>query len=377
MTPNLPTKRPEPEETFTGQVHKYHSNFYYVAVSEADFSNTLLACSIKGMLKKALKADDEAGSVLVGDHVTLDNVDPVNNTARIIKIAPRRNLISRPKIANVDQVIVVHPYKEPDFDTTQVDRYLIRIALSQLPAVVCVSKSDLVDDRESTLDDIKALYHTQLGYPVVFTSIYEAEELNILKAKCQQKISVMAGPSGGGKSSLLNALNPKLNLKTGDVSAKIERGQHTTRHVELVAVGNETFIADTPGFSQLRFDDVLPRQLENAFHEFSPYRSQCSFSDCLHKDEDGCAVLSSTGADKIPESRYASYRLFLEEALTYKQQAQDSSDKSEYGYKKIQGKGNKEVNILRLKEKNREASRRTQRQQVSSMLDDVETDDLD
>jgi ribosome biogenesis GTPase len=202
------------------------------------------------------------------------------------------------------------------------------------------------------------------------------------------RVSVLAGPSGAGKSSLLNALNPDLQLRVGEVSGKIERGQHTTRHVELLQLqeaDSETLIADTPGFSNLKFNTVLPRQLESIFRDFAPFREQCAFSDCLHTAEtdpdtgklrdEGCAVLANLS--DISETRYRSYLAMLAEARTYKEESQVTSQKQEYGYKEVSKKGRDAVKILRLKERNRDLSRRTQRQQVDLMHAEEDGADLD
>ena len=351
MSDSLP---PNAESVLTGRLRKYHSNFYYV-----EAGGVLYECAIRGLIKK------EGGDVLVGDFVELDSVNPATRTARIQRILERKNAISRPKLANVDQVLVVYSLMEPQFDPHQMDRYLTHIELAGLTPALCISKADLAAT-DADLEKIRAVYTERLGYQVFFTTVKNAESLDAVRALAKGKITVLAGPSGSGKSSLLNALNADLQLRVGEVSEKIARGQHTTRHVELLSLfedSPDTLIADTPGFSNLKFNYVLPVQLEAAFRDFAPYRAQCSFSDCLHVDEEGCAVRENL--DHIAESRYRSYLDLLAEARLYKDEVNSTSQKQEFGYKQLDRKGKDSVRILRLKEKNRDASRRTQKQQVS------------
>jgi ribosome biogenesis GTPase len=348
----------------TGRLRKYHSNFYYV-----EANGVLYECMLRGLIKK------EGTDVLVGDFVELDSIDSATKTARINRVLERKNAISRPKMANIDQVLVVYSLHEPEFDPQQLDRYLTHIELAGLTPIICVSKADLAQSPDE-LTRIEDLYNKQLGYSVFFTSVQDSTSLDAIRQLAQGKISVLAGPSGSGKSSLLNALNPNLQLRVGEVSEKIARGQHTTRHVELLPLfedRTDTFIADTPGFSNLRFNYVLPNQLEAAFRDFAPYRDQCAFSDCLHIDEADCAVRAHLNA--LAESRYQSYKDLLAEARLYKDEANTTSQKEEFGYKQLDRKGKDAVRILRLKEKNRDASRRTMKQRVSQFTGDDETAD--
>lgn len=351
----------------SGRLIKYHANFYYVEVG-----NQLYECSLKGLLKKAIKGDNQGGDILVGDCVTLDNPDEVNHTARITDIQPRSNALTRPKIANVDQVLVVYSVQQPDFDFNQMDRYLTHIAMAGIPALICISKTDL--DIDSTkLKQIQALYADTLGYPVYTTSVYTPESLLPIKNVLKEKITVLAGPSGAGKSSLLNVLKPALDLKVGEVSQKIERGQHTTRHVELLEIDANTYIADTPGFSQLRFDTIMPRTLAAVFLEFQNLESSCTFADCLHlPDSQGCSLLENASA--ISKSRYQSYLDMMAEAAEYREEAQKTSQKTDYGFKTTSNKGKKDLAILRLKGKQRQVGRNTQRQQLDQLADSSDED---
>jgi ribosome biogenesis GTPase len=350
----MPDLQPDsPPAQRVGRLLKYHSNFYYV---EAD--GVLYECALRGLLKK------EGLDVLVGDFVALDSVNEAAKTARVQRVVDRKNAITRPKLANVDQVVVVYSLREPLFDPNQMDRYLTHVELAGLEPILCISKADLAQDG-AEISRIQALYQEQLGYQVMFTSVKDPRSLQTIKAIIQDKITVLAGPSGSGKSSLLNTLNPQFKLRVGEVSAKVSRGAHTTRHVELLALtvdDPQTLIADTPGFSNLKFNTTLPLQIAGLFRDFQPYKTDCAFTDCLHVDEEGCHVL--THRDQIADTRYQSYLDMLSEARAYKEEVAATSQKQEFGYKQLDRKGKVSLQILRLKEKNRDGSRRTQKQQV-------------
>lgn len=320
--------------------------------------------------------------MLAGDWVVLDSVEDTHRTGRIIDIEPRQNELGRPKVANVDQVVIVHPLREPDFSYEQLDRYLTHTALAGLDAAICISKSDLGDDDQER-DKIIGIYEQKLRLPLVFTSIHDMASFKIVRELVSGKTSVLAGVSGAGKSTLLNQLNPNLNLRVGKVSGKIGRGQHTTRHVELLEVLPQVDIADTPGFSNLKFDYVLPARIEAVYPDFKLFRDQCHFSDCLHLDEADCGVRPYVG-NAIALSRYESYQAMILEALNYQEALQSSSQKQEQQYKTRHRKGrNKNMKILRIDEKDREASRKARNQQVSTLLegycdlDSIEEETLD
>lgn len=353
-----------------GRLLKRHSHFYYV-----DAGGTLYECMGRGLLKKG------GEEPLVGDFVELDSVDSANRTARIRAILPRRNELGRPRIANADGVLVIYSLKEPTFDPLQTDRYLTHIELAGLTPVLCVTKTDLADS-PAELDAIAALYDERLDYRVIFTSVQRAETLNVLRECLKGRVMVLAGPSGGGKSSLLNALNPALRLRVGEVSGKLARGTHTTRHASLLPLAADdpdTLIADTPGFSNLRFDTILPSRIEAIYRDFSPFRSNCAFSDCLHIAEENCAVrthlhLTYSGqpvslGNMIAESRYASYLALIAEAREAEEALKAGGQKDEPSYKVLHRKGQKPLHILRLREKNRDAARNTQKQQVNRLAE--------
>lgn len=318
-------------------------------------------CFLRGLLKK------EGTEILVGDWVELDNVEESNKTARIVNVLPRQNDLTRPKIANVDQVFIVHPYQEPVFSPYQLDRYLTHVELAGLTPVVCISKCDLAA-QPSDLEEIQALYQDRLHYPVLFTSVHRPETLAPFRDAAREKVSVLAGLSGAGKSSLLNALKPVLSLKVQEVSEKLSRGQHTTRHVELIEMEQGMYVADTPGFSNLKFNYVMPEEIEAIYRDFEPFREDCEYSNCLHVDEPGCAVLAHL--EEISQTRYESYREVLLEAQAYHEEMKSQSQKNEYGKKTLHRKGKDDLQIVRLKEKAREASRRTMKQALPGYFDE-------
>lgn len=341
-----------------GRILKYHSNYYYVYSQ-----GQLYECFVRGLLKK------EGLEIWVGDEVLLDSVDEANHTARVHSVLPRSSHLTRPKVANIQQVLIVHPLKQPDFSFAQLDRYLTHVLLAGLAPVLCVSKSDLADaSAEALIQRIKWVYNTGLGFPVHFTSILDHHWKNELNDCLKSKTSVVAGVSGAGKSSLLNTLAPGLSLRVQEVSEKIGRGQHTTRHVELVSVGEDAYVADTPGFSNLKFTDVLPPDLLKGFPDFLAYASSCEFDDCLHTDIESCGVILAVQDQQIAQSRYDSYLEMLQESLLCKQTQQNTTQKEEYGVKTLNKKGKKDLQILKLKEKQRESSRRVSRQALTTHL---------
>ncbi len=297
---------------------------------------------------------------MVGDRVTLDNLDPINATGRIINVLERQNQLTRPKIANITKAMVVSSIQNPILDLQQLDRYVTHILLAGIEPMICISKKDLTTGSDE-IEAIQRIYQ-HLNIPVYTTSIKDLESIQHLFNALQGGCVVFAGPSGAGKSSLINSFRPSLNLKVQEVSEKIQRGQHTTRQVALLAMGNDTYIADTPGFSYLKFDDILPQVLESVFPDFASYRDHCHFHNCLHLDEEECQVKANL--ENLSETRYESYKIFVTEATHYIEKLQTTSQKQEYGYKKLKKGKDRDISILKLPEKQRETSRRTQKQQI-------------
>lgn len=331
-----------------GLVTKIFSDFYYVKVGE-----TIFECKVREILKKT------DISVLVGDKVRLEEVDENSKQAAIVEVLPRKNSISRPAIANIDKVIIVAALKEPEFDYIQLNRYLSFAKLHNVDAVICVNKDDLASN-DNAKEHIEQIYGT-LSYEVIFTSAKENKGIERLEEILISGICVLCGQSGVGKSSLLNAILPGLNLRTKEVSSKTQRGTHTTRHTELIEIpfpdGKSAKVADTPGFSNLKFDMIEPEEVDKLFDEIFDFSQGCKFNDCLHVEEDGCNVL--VNLDSLLPYRYESYRTFLEEAIAAKETTSAMSKKNEG---KVKFSGGKK--LAKISSQKREDSRRKSRQNL-------------
>ncbi len=339
-----------------GLVTKIFSDFYYVKVE-----NTTFECKVREILKKT------DISVLVGDKVRLEEIDKNSKQAAIVEVLPRKNSISRPATANIDKVIIVAALKEPEFDYIQLNRYLSFAKLHNIEAVICVNKDDLASNN-SAKEHIEQIY-SNLSYEVIFTSAKEKKGIERLEEILVSGICVLCGQSGVGKSSLLNAILPGLNLRTKEVSLKTLKGTHTTRHTELMEIplpdGKTAQVADTPGFSNLKFDMVDPCDIDKLFDEIFELSSGCKFNDCLHIEEEGCNVLANL--DILPSYRYESYRTFLQEALDAKEIISAMSKKNEG---KVKFSGGKK--LAKISAQKREESRRKSRQNIRNFESEEE-----
>ncbi len=328
-----------------GQIYKIHSDFYYVQKDGQTFE-----CKIREVLKK------QQVKIVVGDFVEFD-------TGVITQVLPKKTFIPRPSVANVDQIVVVSALKHPDLDLHQLNRYISLAKYYKIPVILCFNKEDLGLEQVSQ-DKILSIYGS-LGYEIVFTSALEKRGLEEFCKLLHGKISALCGNSGVGKSSLINALNPNVNLRTKEISEKLNRGTHTTRHCEIISLDENSAIVDTPGFSNVRFDFMLPQNVDNLFDEISKYNDGCKYSDCLHINEDGCEVLKHI--EEIDESRYESYVEFVSEALEYKEKIKYNGIKKESAQKFKNNKAH-----VKISEKKRQASRNTQKQKIYKEITDDE-----
>jgi len=264
-------------------------------------------CRARGSLKK-----DKKG-LMVGDLVKFDMVTDGAGSPTgegiIEEMLPRKNSLLRPPVANVDQLVIVMSLKQPECDWQLVSRLLVLAEKEDLSATVCLNKTDLFNSLEQGKLDSKV---EQFPYPIFYTSAVSGEGLDTLKEKLKDRNSVLAGPSGVGKSTLLNAISPGLSLQTAPVSGKIKRGKHTTRQASLMPLESGGMVVDTPGFTRLNFFDIEPEDLADLFPEFRELHDACGFRDCLHLAEPRCAVREEVGKSLNP-MRYEHYQYFVRE----------------------------------------------------------------
>ncbi|MBE7702603.1 MAG: ribosome small subunit-dependent GTPase A [Cyanobacteria bacterium SIG28] len=329
-----------------GQIFKIHSDFYYV-----DSQGEIFECKLREVIKK------QKQKVYVGDYVEFKN-------GAIERILPRKNFITRPTVANIDQVIIISAVKEPDLNFVQLNRYIAFAKYHQLPTVLCFNKNDL-SDNDKTIEKVFSIYEP-LGFDILFTSALEGYGLEEFKNILQNKTSVLCGSSGVGKSSLINAVTG-FNLKTKDVSEKTGKGTHTTRHCEIVNLNNTCRIVDTPGFSNLKFDFLLPNEVDKLFPEIYPHKEFCKYPNCLHINETDCAVKAHIG--EIDETRYESYIAFVEEAKDYKEKVKYQGVKSETSHKKTHDKL-----AVKISSRKRQSARNTMKQNVYKDMENEKFD---
>ena len=329
-----------------GQIFKIHSDFYYVEKGGKSFE-----CKLREVIKK------QKQKVFVGDFVEFEN-------GAIEKILPRKNFITRPTVANVDQVIIISAVKEPELSFLQLNRYIAFAKYHNLQTVLCFNKNDLSDD-DKTIEKVFSIYEP-LGFDILFTSALEGFGLEEFKEILKGKTSVLCGSSGVGKSSLINAVSG-INLRTKAVSDKTGRGTHTTRHSEIITIAEDTRIVDTPGFSNLKFDFLLPNEVDTLFSEIYPYKEFCKFQDCLHINETDCAVKAHLG--EIDMTRYESYIAFVEEAKEYKEKVKYQGVKTETTHKQTHSK-----TAVKISSRKRQSARNTQKQNIYKDIDNEELD---
>ena len=278
----------------TGKIIKGIAGFYYVNNGE----NKVYQCKAKGVFRnRKIKP-------LVGDDVEFSVLDEETMEGNIDEILPRKNELIRPAVANIDQALVVFAVTKPTPHFNLLDRFLVMMERKEIPVVLCFNKKDIATSPE--IAELEAIYE-KCGYPIVFTSALEQENIEEIRRLLLKKTTAIAGPSGVGKSSLINLLQNQVQMETGTISRKIERGKHTTRHSELIAVDEDSYIMDTPGFSSLYVNDFEKEELKYYFREFASYEGQCRFQGCDHVHEPGCAVKEALEEGKIHPIRYKNY----------------------------------------------------------------------
>ena len=267
----------------------------------------LIECRARGIFRKT------GESPLVGDRVTISETE--DGKGVVESIHPRKNAFVRPPVANIDCMILLASAVNPVTDPFLIDRITAIAQTHNAESIICINKTDL-----HTGDELFAIYEAA-GFPTIRTSAVTGEGIEQLRTEIAGKICAFVGNSGVGKSSMLNALEPGFTIKTAEVSQKLGRGRHTTRHVELYTLGNNTLVADTPGFSSFDIEKMeltVEGELQFAFHEFLPYIGHCQFRDCTHIAEPGCAVLEALREGKIGPIRHASYVRLYKQAKEIK-----------------------------------------------------------
>lgn len=277
-----------------GKIVKGIAGFYYVSVA----GSGIYECKAKGAFRqKKMKP-------LVGDNVSIDIIDEEEKKGNVVEILPRKNALVRPAVANVDQALVIFAGTSPKPNLNLLDRFLLMMEQQNVPTLICFNKEDLASEAE--IQELRDAYVT-CGYPLFFVSARQQEGIEPLRAALEGKTTTVAGPSGVGKSTLINLLAPEVQMETGEISEKIQRGKHTTRHSQLILLNEQTYIFDTPGFSSLAVDFFEKETLGTLFPEFVEYEQNCRFTGCSHIGEPVCGVKEALAEGKISQSRYNNY----------------------------------------------------------------------
>ena len=294
-----------------GRILKGIAGFYYVET----FEEKVYECKAKGIFR------NQKLKPLVGDDVEIDIIDEEKKLGNITDILPRKNQLLRPPVANVDQAVILFAIVKPNPSYNLLDRFLIMMRQQNLPVIICFNKQDI-----ATKEEQQELYdaYEKCGYKVLFISVREERGLDELKELLKGKTTTLAGPSGVGKSSLLNKLVPDARMQIGELSRKIERGKNTTRHSELFYVKElsegeeETYIIDTPGFTSLDVRNVTCDDLMTYYPEFEEYEPLCRFGGCSHIAEPDCGVKDAIEQGKVARVRYDNYRILYQELKNMK-----------------------------------------------------------
>jgi len=283
-----------------GKIVKGISGFYYVHV----VGTGIYECKAKGAFR------NQKIKPLVGDNVEIAIVDEEKRIGNVEEILPRTNELIRPAVSNIDMALVIFAAAKPEPNFNLLDRFLCMMEYQKVPVTICFNKCDLIDKTKRM--ELKSIYEPA-GYPVLFTSAKTGENIENLKALLAGKTTTVAGPSGVGKSSLINTLQDGVEMETGQISTKIERGKHTTRHSEIIPLGEQSYIMDTPGFSSMDVPGFEKEDLWTCYPEFVEYEPYCKFQGCSHISEPSCGVKDALEEGKISKIRYDNYVLLYEE----------------------------------------------------------------
>lgn len=282
-----------------GKIIKGIAGFYYVSTPGGIYE-----CKAKGIFR------NQKRKPLVGDDVEIEILEDENRLGNMVAIERRSSELIRPNVANVDQALVVFAAVSPELHFGLLDRFLVMMEYQSVPAAICINKTD-----QGVSEALKQQlsYYEKAGYPVYYISTRDGTGLNEMKDYLDRNTTVLAGPSGVGKSSFLNAVSKEERMEVGAISEKLGRGRHTTRHSELFPIWEETYVCDTPGFSSMDLPEVKTEQLRYCFPEMDEYEGTCRFNGCVHISEPGCKVKAAVTSGVISKSRYDSYCMFGEE----------------------------------------------------------------
>jgi ribosome biogenesis GTPase len=277
-----------------GKIIKGIAGFYYVYAQDG----ITYECRAKGIFRKENKKP------LVGDDVEIVVTHEADKEGNLIRIFPRKNELIRPAVANVDQALVIFAVKDPEPNFMLLDRFLIMMEQQDVPVAVCFNKTDLVTQEE--IQKLEQVYES-CGYPVFLTSTLEGRGEEDIRQFLKGKTTVVAGPSGVGKSSITNLMQGEIEMETGEISRKLKRGRHTTRHSQIIPVADQTYLMDTPGFSSLYLFDMEEDNVKDYFPDFRKYEDQCRFLGCRHISEPDCAVKEALERGEVSRIRYENY----------------------------------------------------------------------
>ena len=277
-----------------GKIIKGIAGFYYIYAE----NDEIYECKAKGIFRK------DKQKPLVGDNVEIEVLDEQGKEGSVTAILPRKNSLIRPAVANVDQALLIFAAASPNPNFNLLDRFLVMMGRQDVPVILCFNKCDLITEEQQ--QEIAAIYEAS-GCKILFVSAKKELGLKELQEILEGKTTTVAGPSGVGKSSLINLLAPEACMETGEISKKIERGRHTTRHAELIQLKGDGYIMDTPGFSSLYLPEMEKEELQDCYLEFAAFEPYCRFQGCSHINEPDCGVKEALSEGKIHPVRYENY----------------------------------------------------------------------
>lgn len=287
-----------------GKIIKGIGGFYYVSTPDGVFS-----CRARGKFRK------ESQTPIVGDMTEIEVTDTQKKEGYVVKIFPRENALIRPQVSNIDQLLITFAAASPEPSLHLIDKLTVTALSKNIPCAICINKADLSEEKAA---EYKEIYESA-GFTVIVCSAETGENTEKLKKLLKDKTTALAGSSGVGKSSLLNSIGESFNLQTGNVSDKIQRGKHTTRHTELFPLSFGGFVFDTPGFGSFDLFDIKYHELSSLFPEIERFEGNCRFQGCAHIKEPDCSVKEALAQGKIPESRYESYTQLYEQLKQIKE----------------------------------------------------------